>query len=787
MPRKNASKKVDDEGVVDFSNFYKGISLLKFGKKGDPHEKIFTLTRDNRFIVWLANFWSWKWGAECECDLTRVRRIQLGQSTEQFERFDHIYGIARDRSLSIIYLNEDSEEVSLDLLAPNEFILSYIHRCIKSAIVELEYERTHMSIEKRYLKAKWENADEDRSGLLNRREIIKIVANMNIDRPRSTLYSLFESVDEDASGELDFGEFTEFMDRIRRRPELEYTWGLLLSGRIDQIVGTKGLLDIPEELFDESKLPDNLGEFLTDKQFMQFWNYFQCEELGIDEVRDMIGKINMVDEGQTYETDPDMFNKIGYYEWRSLLSGTNNDIFNPHMSEFYQDMSRPLSDYFIASSFNTYLVGDLVTGTISSKRYIEDLLAGCRCVEVDVWDGDRGNPVVFHGNSRIDFLLKKLKFIDVIKAIKEHAFVNSPFPVIIRLENHCGSQQQKQVAQILRNVLGDQIAMPLDMSAATNLPSPNDLRGKFLIEAKRMNKGEHYLQEQHEEHNEVTDKDDHNTKKKLPNNQSDTDPNLSAMVFIASGCMDTFSPENSASIPQDVMVSYSEVKVSRAWKYAEVVQNWINHNKNHLTLIYPKSDRSDASNYDPSAAWACGVQLASLSYQTHDIFHHINNGKFRQNGGVGYVLKPENMLSTRIEHFVVPVRLIVHVVSAQQLPKPSGKSKGEIIDPFIQLHVHGAHEDSKMRTTRVIDNNGFNPVFNEIFEFDVHNPDVSSLTFVVLDSDSLGQTEFIAYSSMPINCIRSGLRSVSLYNKQGMRDGDFEFASLLVRIGVEGI
>ena len=31
-------------------------------------------------------------------------------------------------------------------------------------------------------------------------------------------------MDIDASGELDFGEFVEFMDRTRRRPELEYMW-----------------------------------------------------------------------------------------------------------------------------------------------------------------------------------------------------------------------------------------------------------------------------------------------------------------------------------------------------------------------------------------------------------------------------------------------------------------------------------------------------------------------------------------------------------------------------------
>ena len=47
-----------------------------------------------------------------------------------------------------------------------------------------------------------------------------------------------------------------------------------------------------------------------------------------------------------------------------------NDVFNPDHARVTQDMSRPLTDYFISSSHNTYLSKDQVTGTSSTEPYI---------------------------------------------------------------------------------------------------------------------------------------------------------------------------------------------------------------------------------------------------------------------------------------------------------------------------------------------------------------------------------------------------------------------------------
>jgi len=70
-----------------------------------------------------------------------------------------------------------------------------------------------------------------------------------------------------------------------------------------------------------------------------------------------------------------------------LLSYLGSDEANA-MSPVALDASHPISDYFISSSHNTYLWGNQLYGKASTKAYQKVLERGCRCVEIDVWDGD---------------------------------------------------------------------------------------------------------------------------------------------------------------------------------------------------------------------------------------------------------------------------------------------------------------------------------------------------------------------------------------------------------------
>ena len=50
--------------------------------------------------------------------------------------------------------------------------------------------------------------------------------------------------------------------------------------------------------------------------------------------------------------------------------------------------------------------------------FIRAFEAGCRCVELDCWDGDDGEPTIYHGHT----LTSKIKFYDVIDVVRDYAF-----------------------------------------------------------------------------------------------------------------------------------------------------------------------------------------------------------------------------------------------------------------------------------------------------------------------------------------------------------------------------
>ncbi|XP_061910159.1 1-phosphatidylinositol 4,5-bisphosphate phosphodiesterase eta-2a [Entelurus aequoreus] len=843
------------------SSMQMGTQMVKLRGSSKGLVRFFFLDEHKSCIRWRPS----RKNEKAKISIDSIREVSEGKQSEIFQRYAE--GSFDPNCCFSLYYGEHME--SLDLVSgTGEEARTWITglKYLMAGISDEDSLAKRQRTRDQWLKQTFTEADKNGDGSLSISEVLQLLHKLNVNLPRQKVKQMFKEADtDDKQGTLGFEEFCSFYKMMSTRRDL-YLLMLTYSNHKDH-------LDT-----------EDLTRFLETEQKMTKVSKDHCLEI--------IKKFEPCSENQKQGV-------LGIDGFTNYMRSPAGDIFNPDHYAVNQDMRQPLCNYFIASSHNTYLMGDQLMSQSRVDMYAWVLQAGCRCVEVDCWDGQDGEPIVHHGYT----LTSKILFKDVIETINKYAFAKNDYPVILSIENHCSVPQQKKMAQYLIDILGEKLDVSnIKAEDSGQLPSPENLRGKILVKGKKLPSN---IDENAEE-GDVSDEDsademeddcklmngdmsanrkmvENMAKKKLDSLMKESkirdreDPDSFTIAALppagdldqtaaktkgqdgvvtsdeagnnkrtshsfmgtfskrkkktklkkTSSLEDTDTDQESTSSASRAPVHHNKkkktMKLSRALsdlvKYtcsvglydidAQASCTWqvsslsetkahqvmqqkacaFNHfNQRQLSRIYPSSYRVDSSNFNPQPFWNAGCQLVALNYQSEGRVLQLNRAKFYSNGNCGYISKPScmcdgafNPSSEDPQPGQMKKQLVLKIISGQQLPKPKDSmlgDRGEIIDPFVEVEIIGLPVDCSKEQTRVVDDNGFNPMWEETLVFTVHMPELTLVRFLVWDHDPIGQ-DFIGQRTIAFNSMMPGYRHVYL---EGMEE-----ASIFVHVAVYDI
>uniref|UniRef100_A0A674NMB2 1-phosphatidylinositol 4,5-bisphosphate phosphodiesterase n=1 Tax=Takifugu rubripes TaxID=31033 RepID=A0A674NMB2_TAKRU len=567
---------------------------------------------------------------------------------------------------------------------------------------------------------------------------------------------------------------------------------------------------------------EQMTEFINCKQRDPRLNEILYPPLKAEQVQLLVDK---------YEPNASLAQKgqISVEGFARYLNGEENTIIPPEKLDQSEDMTYPLSHYFINSSHNTYLTAGQLAGNSSVEMYKQVLLSGCRCIELDCWKGrtTEEEPVITHGFT----MTTEISFKEVIEAIAECAFKTSPFPIILSFENHVDSpKQQAKMAEYCRSIFGDALLTePLEkylLESGVPLPSPMELMGKILVK----NKKKHH-------------KTSGSTKKKLSEQVSNTYSDSSSVCEPSSpsagstkeetaepsqssegaelslrahgrksigeveaeseddddddddckkGSMDegTAGSEAFATEEMSNLVIYiqpvkfhsfeASKKINRSYQMSSFVETkaleqltkspveFVEYNKLQLSRIYPKGTRVDSSNYNPQLFWNAGCQLVALNFQTIDLSMQLNLGMYEYNGKCGYRLKPEFMRRPD-KHFDPFTESTVDGIVANTLSVKiiSGQFlTDKKVGTYVEIDMFGLPVDTKRKAFKTKTSQG--NAINPVW-------DEEAIVFKKVVLPTLASIriavfeeggKFIGHRIIPVSAIRPGYHYISLRNEK---------------------
>ncbi|XP_061767360.1 1-phosphatidylinositol 4,5-bisphosphate phosphodiesterase beta-1 isoform X1 [Nerophis ophidion] len=711
-------------------------------------------------------------------DLAHVKDVRTGRSTKtpkeaklrELLDVGNLVGRLENRMVTVVTASDIVNVGQLNFIAAQEEEAKVWCEelfCLASNLLSHNLNRDH-SLLKAYVKLTLQPNAEGRIPVKN------IVRLFSLDRKR--VESALESCHlpygrgdgirlEDFTLEV----YRSFLDHLCPRPEL---------GSIFKLQGGDG---------DGGMSVEQMTDFINNKQRDPRLNEILYPPLRTAQTQTLLDR---------HQQDKALLERgvITMQAFSSYLSSDENGVIPPDKLDQSEDMSFPLSHYFINSSHNTYLTAGQLAGSSSVEMYRQVLLAGCRCVELDVWKGRTAEeePVITHGFT----MTSEICFKEVIEAIAECAFKTSPFPVILSFENHVDSlKQQAKMAEYCRSIFGEALLIdPLDkypLESGVPLPSPQELMGKILIKNKKSHKASNGADtkrltelpanqgpespspsnntgaDMDAESEEEDDDEDDDGKKGSAEREAVATEEMSTLVnYVQPTKFNSFEASKKAARCYH-MSSFVETKALEHLTKSPV--EFVEYNKSQLSRIYPKGTRVDSSNFMPQLFWNAGCQLVALNYQTIDLSMQLNLFMFEYNGRSGYRLKPEFMRRPD-KHFdpftentvdgIVANTLSVKVISGQFLSERR-------VGVYVEVEMFGLPADTRrkaLKTRTSQNNNAVNPVWDEepvIFK-KVILPTLAALRIAAFEEGG----KFIGHRIIPVSAVRPGYRYIGLRNEK---------------------
>ena len=836
----------------------KGTFLSKVSNKNKHKRMFFTLESSAGKITWGDRSRS----SPKSLYIDDIKEIRLGSDTRQYRRDFGIPESDENRFFTILYSVQDkSKNKTMHLIADDEETFAHWVSALHLISKHREDQMASlMAFNGDAIRAYWigemakqakqldNKSASNPDGEMDFPGVERMCRNLHIHIAQKDLQQKFAIADVNRSSSLDFTQFQIFMREMKRREDIRSVYHEHVADR------ERGLTWPEFERFLRDVQCEDVNDgnrFAWETKFIRLSRRCRpknVEYKGID--RD---SVTMPEEA-----------------FAAYLTSKDNHQLVRTPSEYSFD--RPINEYFISSSHNTYLVGRQFADVSSVEGYISTLVRGCRSVEIDCWDGSDGQPMVKHGFA----MTNAISFREVIHTINKYAFVASRFPLWVSLEVHCNAPQQEIMAETIKEIFGTRLVVaPLDQSS-DKLPSPSQLMDRILIKVKQTHRkfdrrnGEAtgrrrgnsltspfakpvaldnssvpplYLSaspqaspsqnprrmitkrvetitegEVHELNSSSTsDCDSDDEKAKGKQKTSKIVKPLGELGVYCTGVK--FHGFESADCKlTNHILSFMEGTFRKHSKTSDSKTALTRHNMRYLMRVYPQYTRVQSNNFNPLLYWRRGVQMAALNWQTFDLGMQMNQAMF--DGGTdraGYVLKPESMREIRVMHNGLPAEAIgklerqnmtfsIKVISAQQLIRPASLPANRTLDPYVEIEVFHTNDkrdkhdsmsgipivtDTPLKVnTQVVKENGFNPIFNREFVFNITTkfPELVFIKWnVKLSSGGDNPSDrnpSIATYTAKLSSLKQGYRTLPLLDSNG---DQYLFSTLFCAIKVNPV